>query len=116
MHDFNVVHGDLHSGNLLVNDDFDTFIIDFDYSKNIDFKNHVVSLSKKYMDRNTYDKDVDKYLFNVVTYAVLNNVSFNSALWYINTECGNLFLDKRINKELQLTKKFKCKDYLVDLM
>lgn len=85
---YNFIHCDLSPKNFMYNIERDDIkLIDFDISKdlkdsNISLKNSNI-LAMLYSKKNGVDKDVDMFMFNLTTYAILNNVCFYDVISHI---------------------------------
>lgn len=73
VHSRDIIHGDIHPSNFL----FRTcLLIDFDNSQFKNFKlnpEFVSKTGKKFLNAHKLSKDLDKYLFNYMTFSILNN-------------------------------------------
>lgn len=123
-----IIHGDIHSGNVLF-EKGNTFLIDFDNCK---FENNkglkpnfkmFSSPAREFIKRNGIIKNLDIYMFNVLTYSLLNGGSYRSSNInsvfkivkesIINQKYG-LFCNKESIKICNDLCNFKANDYLID--
>lgn len=129
MHDIGIIHGDLHYGNVLIDSDsYTNKIIDFD---NCAYKNYKINkifasdYANCYIEKYGVNKGLDIFLFNLMTYSILNcSPYFQTRIRICNEKygifktgdgkkiCNNLLLDKSnydekylIDTCLHLTKK-----------
>ena len=125
--DYKLVHGDLHSENILYNEKTNKIsIIDFDSSFDIKTKfgynDSVINyLNLNYIDKMGIDEGIDNYLFNLVTYTILCNYSNQnnkSALQNINES----YYPDLNNKVISILDTYKSyckklsKDYIIDYL
>ena len=122
MHKEGIIHTDLHEGNILADDaSCGVNIIDFD---NASYKGSEIKID----ETNEYSQDfiryygltneVDTFIFNLVTYMIINESRFYSARYEIAEGKYGLFNDnkeaKKICDSLLLNDKVANKDYLID--
>lgn len=120
--DLGIIHGDIHQDNLMFNDDKkEIALIDFDNCK-VDGINpnqkHLNPLYKTYMTYNTSDNLVDTYMFNVLTFSLLNDFRLFLAEDYLEiNEINKFFTSKASLKLLEdLFYYTPNKEYLIDMI
>ena len=122
MHKEKIIHTDLHEGNILASDEFlDVNIIDFD---NASYKGSEIKID----ETNEYSQDfiryyglineVDTFIFNLVTYMIINESRFYSVRYQIAEGKYGLFNDnkeaRKICDSLLLNDNVANGDYLID--
>lgn len=118
--DYKIIHGDLHSGNIMFDSKSkDCVIIDFDACSFNDIsidRNHTNEYVQSYMYYNGVDFSMDIFMFNLNTFAIMNNAgnisdAFNDIFLekygVFNNECG---IDV-CNKAYKLQ---RTENYLID--
>ena len=122
MHDEKIIHSDLHSGNILVDDkSFDINIIDFEGSSykgsNILLKD-TNEIAREFLKKYGTSEELDTFIFNITTFDLLNATGFYSVRGEINKKnygvlnnnkdaikiCNTFFLEDDVPN----------KDYLID--
>ena len=126
--DYKCLHADLAPWNFLYNEYLDHLVLcDFDTSlfmnkdnKINDLVHSVITLN--YLKYQKLDEGLDIYLFNLFTYAILNNVNFNDVLYMVrNNKYGVLSDNEKAKKilssydELNNGKILK-KEYIMDFI
>ena len=97
MHSYGIIHGDIHGGNVIFGEYNKPYIIDFDNCSigDCQIDKHMTSdLVEKYLYYNDIGKDVDVFKFNILTYAVLNNVQSILVRCEINNNNFGIFNTK----------------------
>ncbi len=125
--EYNLIHGDLHSENILYNIETDKIsIIDFDSSFDINTKfgynkDIINELNLNYINKMGIDEGIDTYLFNLNTYNILcdyNGQNNKSTLQNIN----NSYYPNLNNKVISILDTYKnyskklSKDYIIDYL
>lgn len=123
---YNYVHTDICPWNYLYNQEKDELIlIDFDSAINLKDKGNInLDLinfyAAEYIEKRGIDKDLDIYLFNLMTYAILNDIDYNICLNYIK-ESKELWLNSE--KATKILKSYKDlgsktlkKEYIIDYL
>lgn len=120
--DYGIIHSDIHFGNLMFNEKKKTVAFtDFDSAK-IDGieceRENRLKLVNNYLSDNDYDKNVDTYMFNLLTFALLNNKSLEAARSILNNDnhmC--LFTSDTAKKTLDDMLNYKKNEnYLIDMI
>ena len=122
--DYKLIHGDIHVGNILSNENFEPSIIDFDstleYEQILGSSISIPQIILKYLKYYKYDYKADIYFFNITTLKYLNNIYKTNTLLnkikkdkiYINEDV------KKLTKELILypedIKKEYSGEYIID--
>lgn len=87
LHNHNIIHGDIHFGNVLVDiNNNSTHIIDFDNCAYDNFKinNNICSLvAQTYIKKYGINKELDIFLFNRLAFEIINNLGYNEVDNYI---------------------------------
>lgn len=108
---YGFVHGDIHGANLLFDKNNNPYYLDFDTM----FKSTVgptyfsvfSTLAEYYIYYYGADCNLDKYLFNITTVALLENISENDVFEYLKNTDDIRWLSnkdvKKLSKELLLT-------------
>ena len=118
MHDeYGIVHGDLHLGNFMYDKD-DVHIIDFDgckYDKYDLSMNFCNDISRAFIHKNGVSKDVDNFMFNIITFAFLNECNSHDAVLRMVKKNYGVF-DKNNVKDIceRLVAYKECNDFLID--
>lgn len=115
--DYKIIHSELHLGNILY-DGENIFIIDFDncsYQKH-EIGEHCNFLTERYIEMNSINKNVDTYIFNMATYAMLNNRSIYDCREYILDKDYGVFNGFSEGKEICdcIAHFEECDKYLID--
>ncbi len=111
MHDLGIIHGDLHTANIMYKND-DIKIIDFESSKYKDYDfGNMNNYSKDYLSVNGPNISIDIYNFNIDTISLLYNYNWHFATQKnkLETEEQQIIWDKTKNK-----KKLTYSDFLID--
>ena len=122
MHKEKIIHTDLHEGNILASDEsLDVNIIDFD---NASYKGSEIKIdetneySQDFIKYYGLIKEVDTFIFNLVTYMIINESRFYSVRYQIAEGKYGLFSDnkeaRKICDSLLLNDKTINSDYLID--
>lgn len=120
MHEEGIIHSDLIGSNIMVSKYGNPSIIDFD---NASFKNHktciydVCDLSQEFIKKYGVKKEIDIFLFNLLTFSLINECEFylsrrnilNNNFGFFNNNdskkiCDSLFLEDNVPNE----------DFLID--
>lgn len=119
MHNYGIIHSDLHPGNILVDKNKNIFFIDFDncsfgeYQTNIlDSNDYCEEFIKKY----GICKELDIHMFNLFTYSFIHEIGYYKTRFNILAN-GIKFQDKesiKICNSLFLNDKYPNKDFLID--
>lgn len=122
LHRNKIIHGDIHYGNLLVEKNYqNTNIIDFDncqYNKYKIRKKYASDYANLYISKYGVNEGLDIYLFNIVTFCVINKIFYHSFRREIinnhyglfnDTEEEKLICDSILLENIQYNKK-----YLID--
>lgn len=121
-----MLHGDVCPWNIMYNENNnDVKLIDFDLSvdltsNNID-KDSLNYMAYWYAKNNGIDKDVDMYLFNLTTYAILNNKEYFNVISHIKEkDFGVIENNHAIDvlngyKDIESSKVLK-KEYVIDYL
>ena len=121
MNNKGIIHGDLYLGNFMYdNKNEDVFIIDFDscgygdYELEVDLINE---LSQAFIRYNGINSGVDRFMFNLITVAFLNNKFMcNARIDILRGDYGILDFDE-CRKMCDLFAKFyRCDDFLIDVI
>lgn len=119
MNNKGIIHGDLYFGNFMYDDKKDdVFIIDFDSSGYGDYKLEVDlinELSKTFIRYNDINIGVDRFMFNLITIAFLNNrLMYSARIDILRGDYGILDFGE-CKKMCDLVAKFyRCDDFLID--
>lgn len=120
MHDEKIIHSDLIGSNIMVSSNQDTNIIDFDNSTFDNYKTiprDTNDLSIEFIKRYGIKKEIDVFLFNVLTFYIINdcsphlvrrNILADNLKYFDNPE------SKKVCKTLLLEHKTPSKDFLID--
>ena len=121
MHDLGIIHGDLHFGNILLDENsYQNKIIDFD---NCSYKNYkinkkyVADYTNVYINKYGINKGLDIFLFNLITYSVLNVSPYYQSRLRINNEIYGIFDTndgRKVCNDLLLQNKTFSNEYLID--
>ena len=116
-HSREIIHGDIHPGNFLLQN---SFLTDFDNSS---FKNFNINFelcsaeALNFLTTYKLSKDLDIYLFNFMTFSLLNNCDYNYVESNICDKKYGIFISKdaiKICKSLLLQDKIFNSDFLID--
>lgn len=117
-----IVHSDIHFGQFMFDPKKGTVaLLDFDNSKINDlvpYKRYLSSFAREFLGYNDYDKYLDIHLFNLLTFALLNNMSMSVAFSNLkNPKCNMLFTSKNALKLLEDISIYKRNNnYLIDMI
>lgn len=124
--EYKIIHTDLSTNNILYNEiTDDVVIIDFDtYIDLKDKKGYKDGYYNFYVDDyikyNKIDKDLDIFIFNLTTYAFINNVPFIHVMDFINNNKFGFFDDQKVSsiykKYTDLSCKTLKKEYAIDYL
>ena len=128
LHNNDIIHGDIHAGNILIKNnkhcliDFDNCEIPSSKSVKLDLDKCCIS-AMNYINTNGVVKNLDIYMFNVLTFFAFN-VNFNNCIFLeeifdnvrssiYHGKCGIFSNDnsKRACEDIYL---YNSKDYLID--
>ena len=122
--DYKHVHTDSNPWNFVYNKNLDkVMLIDFDTCIDLDKKNMIDTsrlntLSKIYCTNNACDEGIDIFLFNLLTFAILNNVGFYDVINHIidgEYGCLNSFGPMEILSEYEdIYSNTLKKEYVID--
>lgn len=120
--DYDIIHSDIHFGNLMYNDDKKTVaLVDFDASKYEDLvceKCYLSKFASQYITYNNYDENLDIYLFNLLTLGLLFNQNMEHS--YIDLNCRrfhNYFYSKSAVKTLEDMANIKGNEnFIIDMV
>lgn len=121
MNDKGIIHGDLLFANFMYdNKKDDVFIIDFDscgYGDNELEVDLINDLSSTFIRYNDISVDVDKFMFNLMTFAFLNNVkTYSSRVAILRKDYGIFdFNEAREICDL-IARYYSCDDFLIDVI
>ena len=118
MHEnYNMIHGDLNLRNMIKTKK-DVFIIDFD---NCSYKgygmdmNYVNRYSADYIYNNGIDYDLDIFMFNMATFAFLNNCYVSNVSLEVLEKNYGIFNNRDARRICQyMSENKKCNDFLID--
>lgn len=119
MHKEGIIHSDLHSGNILFKNKICS-IIDFDnctFKTYWTFKNDANDYCRNFINVYGISPELDIFLFNLLTYEILNDVKYYTLRKNISENKYGIFDNKegiRICKSLFLDDKYPNKDFLID--
>lgn len=122
LHKQRIIHGDIHCGNILVSPNCDkTFLIDFDncqylnYELNFDYANIT---AKRFIKNYGVCKELDIYMFNRLTYEILNKLSYTEINEHIKEKNNFIFYENddyyRICDTMLLCSKEPSDKFLID--
>ena len=120
MHENGIIHADLIGSNIMVSNLGLPCIIDFD---NASYQNHktciydVCDLSQSFIKQYGVEKEMDIFLFNILTFAIINECEFYLCRRNIFNENFGYFNNgdaKKICDSLFLEDKVPNKDFLID--
>ena len=121
MNNCGIIHGDLYFANFIYNGDAkNVYIIDFDsssyggYDLEVDLAN---DLTGSYIYHNGIGVGVDKFMFNIMTFAFLNNITtYKARINMLREEYG--VFDYCDAKKIcdSVANFYKCNDFLIDTL
>ncbi len=123
--DYKIIHGDLVCENMLYDENFNSFLIDFDssikFGSEFSDKQMIRIFVRDYLKYYPLDKNLDIYAFNITTLKLLGNYN-NIGELFDNIESNkfNMFPNnkdvKKFIKELELkdTRKKYSGEYIID--
>lgn len=120
MHENNIIHTDLHNGNIIIDDNLNPYIIDFDncsYKKYKTKINDANDYSQEFIKKYGIVPEIDIFMFNLLTYSFLKQINYYNARIDILSNNTNNFKNndsKRILDSLFLEDNYPNKDFLVD--
>lgn len=119
MHSYKLIHGDLISSNIMVKDK-KAFIIDFDNSSfngnKINIK-HTNDLSYEYINKLGVNYGLDVFIFNLLTFSLINDCKFYSCRNEIGRKNYKYFSNNdaiKICNQSFLNGGYSDKDFLID--
>lgn len=121
MHEAGIIHADLISPNILSSDKI-CKIIDFDNVSFLDNKVNIRQLnptSYNFIKNYGLKKEIDIHLFNILTFYIINNSSFDRVFFDINQKNYRYFDNndaKEICDSIILKSKVPTKDFLIDTL
>lgn len=124
---YNSIHTDIAPWNFLYNEDSDKVkLIDFDSYINLNNKEKYLSdyysiFAQDYGNCVGIDKDLDIFLFNLMTYSLLTDSDYNRSLENINANKLDYFKSENVNKIFNSYKNLDCKkclkkEYVIDYL
>ena len=117
IHDNNIIHGDIHEGNFLIDR---SVLIDFDNCHFDDYYTDTIFFSDdacRYLRTYDFTKELDIYLFNLMTFRLLNKMSSNDAYFALREKKYGIFDTREaidICDSLVLENEIFNSDYLID--
>lgn len=117
-----IVHSDIHFGNILFNSEKqDVAIIDFDNSKIEDLMPEYCYLSTSasdFLSYNDFDCNIDIHLFNLLSFGLLNNMGQKDAFYNLNNpKYNSFFTSKTALKTLEDISLYKKNNnFLIDMI
>jgi len=122
LHKNNVIHGDIHISNVILSNK-EINLIDFDNSSYKEFipkKDWYSDNAIKFINKYGLNKDLDIYLFNLLTFSLLNKeFYFPTMLYKIGCSCYGVFDNKeaiKICRSLLLEDKVFNNGFLIDFV
>ena len=128
LHRNNIVHGDIHVGNLLFKNN-KGMLIDFDNCRILDNSNIRPNIkifsnpAKEYIKRKGIIKNLDIYMFNILTFSLLNGANFRSSninLLFEKVKNGifkeeyGMFFRKEARNICNMLCNYEANDFLID--
>lgn len=116
---YNIIHGDLHGGNIIINNK-NVFLIDFDNCNINEYyikKKYCLEQVEKYIDNFGINYNLDIFTFNITTYSILYNCPFQLVrrnIYQENYGFNNSPKVKKICKDLLLENNNINNEYLID--
>lgn len=119
MHEYKIIHGDLSLSNIIVKND-DAYIIDFD---NASYNGSKINLKDandftiQYVENFGVNKALDVYLFNLITFSLINNIDIKLVRSTIAEGNYGYFDSKdaiKICNQSFLQSPYSDKDFLID--
>lgn len=121
MHSYKIIHGDLISSNIMVKDK-KAFIIDFDNASingsKVNIK-HTNDLSYEYINKLGVNNGLDVFIFNLLTFSLINECNFYSCRNEIGRKNYKYFDSNdaiKICNQSFLSNGYSDKDYLIDMI
>ena len=120
MHDEKIIHGDLIGSNIMISSDRNVNIIDFDnstFDKHKTVLKHTNDFSNEFIKKYGITKEIDIFLFNILTFSIINdcsphlvrqNILCNDFKYFDNVE------SKKVCNTFLLDHKTPNKDFLID--
>ncbi len=122
MHELGIIHADLIGTNMMVFQN-KVYIIDFDNSSYKNFKIKIKDtndFSRKFIETYGIVKEVDTFIFNLLTYSIINDSHFYLVRRDIANGNFGVFCDdseaQKICKSFFLDDRFPNEDYLIDTL
>lgn len=120
LHENKIIHGDIHEGNIIY-DETSAFLVDFDNSayKNKGINYEMLNINaKNFVTTYGLTKDLDIFLFNVLTYSLFTDIDYYSVINEIPKCSSHGIFDEfdcsDIIKSLTLKEKNFNNDFLID--
>ena len=119
MHEYKIIHGDLSLSNIIA-DEETAYIIDFD---NASYDGSKINLKDsndftiQYVENFGINKALDVYLFNLITFSLINNIDINLIRSTIAKGNYGYFNSKdamKICNQSFLQAPYSDKDFLID--
>lgn len=121
MHSYNLIHGDLHLGNMMYEKD-KSFILDFDNSS---FKGNKINIEQvndyaaEYIKKYGINKALDVFTFNLTTFSLINNCNFWGVRMEVDKKNYGYFSSKEaieLCNQFFLEKTYSDEDFLIDMI
>ena len=121
MHEVGIIHSDLIGSNIMVSG-MNPYIIDFD---NASFKRHktclfdVGDLSQEFINKYGIKKEIDIYIFNILTFSIINECDFYLSRKNVLSDNFGFFNNKegrKICNGFFLDNKTPNDDFLIDTL
>ena len=111
MHKYGIIHGDLHTANIMYKDD-DIKIIDFESSKYLNYEfGETNDYSIEYLKRHKPNKNVDIYNFNIDTISILYKYNWH---YVFNKEKLETDEQLKVWQKTKEKKRLTYNDFLID--
>lgn len=124
LHKYGIIHGDIHCANILVNPKTNkSFIIDFDNCQYQNFKLDIDCVNieaEKFIKKYGVTKELDIYMFNRMTYEILNKLSYTEINQHVIDNQDTFFYQNkdyyRICETMLLNSNVPANEFLIDNM
>ena len=124
--DYKLIHGDINMKNILYDNLYNIYLIDFDsslyYNQKLKSLESLSWLATNYLNKYKFDYKIDIYKFNLMTIKLLNDLKKDSEL-ILYLENNNQYNNKNIKKlckelllEPENNKKEYSGDYIIDYL
>lgn len=120
MHENNIIHTDLHNGNIIIDDNLNPYIIDFDNCSYKKYKTDIKDAndySQEFIKKYGIIPEIDIFMFNLLTYSFINEINYYRARINILFNEENYFNSKeskQVLNSLFLDNNYPNKDFLID--